>query len=89
MRFLSFSERTEERTREIAWERRSLLPLSAAALVAANVRERLQGALGTVEVRLFAPRIPDEAGWTTLRTGSRIDGVRGALGAAAFVTRPD
>ena len=89
MRFLSFSERTDERMRELVWEQRSLLPLSAAALVAANVRERLQGALGTVDVRLFAPRIPDESGWATLRKGARIDGVRGPLGAAAFVTRPE
>lgn len=89
MRFLSFPERTEETVREMQWEQRSLVPLSAAALVAANVRERLQGALGSVEVRLFAPRIPDEVGWTALRAGARIDGVRGPLGVAAFVTRPE
>jgi len=89
VRFLAFPERTEETTREIQWEQRSLVPLSAAALVAANVRERLQGALGAVEVRLFAPRIPDDDGWAALRAGARIDGVRGPLGAAAFVTRPE
>ncbi|MDH2909205.1 MAG: FliM/FliN family flagellar motor C-terminal domain-containing protein [Candidatus Eremiobacteraeota bacterium] len=89
MRFLSFPERTEETVREMQWEQRSLVPLSAAALVAANVRERLQGALGAVEVRLFAPRMPDEDGWTALRAGARIDGVRGPLGIAAFITRPE
>jgi len=89
VKFLAFSPRRDERLREPLWEHRSLLPLSAAALVAANVRERLQDALGSIEVRLFAPRIPDEEGWATLTAGARIDGVPGPLGVAAFVTRPD
>ena len=89
MRFLAFSERDATGLRALRWERRSLLPLSAAALVAANVRERLQGALGAVEVRLFAPRIPDDEGWLVLRAGARIDGLCGPLGAAAFLIRPD
>ncbi len=89
MKFLSLSERGEDGVRELCWERRSLLPLSAAALVAASIRERLQGALGAVEVRLFAPRIPDDSGWRVLRAGARIDGLSGPLGVAAFITRPE
>ena len=89
MKFLSFSARDEAGMRELRWERRSLLPLSAAALVAASVRERLQSAIGAVDVRLFAPRIPDDDGWLVLRAGARTDGLCGPLGVAAFITRPE
>ncbi|HUY10942.1 MAG TPA: FliM/FliN family flagellar motor C-terminal domain-containing protein [Candidatus Dormibacteraeota bacterium] len=90
MRFLAFPPvpGADGAVRDASWEARSLLPLSAAALVAAGVRERLQGALAPVEVRLLAPRIPSAESWATLLAEARIDAVRGTVGVAAFITRP-
>ncbi len=65
---------------------RSLLPVSAACLVANGVREALAGAIACdVEVRLLAPVVPSSSAWRAIADRSTIVVVHGASGDAALV----
>jgi flagellar motor switch/type III secretory pathway protein FliN len=67
---------------------RSLLPVSAACLVANAMRERLcELCAAEVDLRLWPPAIPQPAAWATLLQGARIFVVRGSRSDAAIVLR--
>jgi flagellar motor switch/type III secretory pathway protein FliN len=72
-------------------QERSLLPVSAACLVANGVREALGAVLGTsLVVRLLEPALPDAAAWSAIARDAQLYCVRGAAADAAFVLRsPD
>jgi len=75
--------------RPIQFERRSSLPVSAACLIANNVRETLSALLAApVSLRLLEPMIPDPQAWDAICTGAQFFGVRGPVCSAAFVLRP-
>lgn len=76
-------------TRVARFENRSLLPVSAACVVANAMRERLAELCGRdVDVRLFPPVIPQREGWAAILEGARLYVVRGASNDAAIVLRP-
>lgn len=78
----------EPSVRRAAFEERSWLPLSAACLVAANVRETLGALLGIpLQTRLFEPAIPDEDAWREIARDATLYGVRGSVSDAAIVLR--
>lgn len=78
------------RVREMRFETRSSLPLSAACLVANAVRETLGAVLGSAaSVSLIEPVVPDVPTWEALATGAQLWRVRGTAGEAAFVLRED
>ncbi|MBV8490591.1 MAG: hypothetical protein JO199_08680, partial [Candidatus Eremiobacteraeota bacterium] len=93
MRSLAF-ERTGARVggrtiRRARFERRSMLPVGAACLVAASVRESLASAWGRATVvRLFEPAIPSPSAWEAIASGAAIYRVRGDACDAAIVLRP-
>ena len=81
---------TNGRVRAVRFQRRSSLPVSAACVVANGVRETLSALLAApVSLRLLAPVVPDARGWSAIRAGALIFGVRGPVCDAAFVLRPD
>lgn len=78
-----------KRLRRACFERRSMMALSSACVVASGVREMLAGILGQpVSLRLLAPVLPDPQGWRALCAGAALFGVRGPACEAAFVLRP-
>jgi flagellar motor switch protein FliM len=78
------------RVREATFEERSLLPTTAACLVANGVRETLSSLLGTtVQVRLFEPVIPSPDGWHAITRDALLYRLRGPAADAAIVLRPD
>ena len=71
------------------FERRSLLPVSAACVVANGVRETLASILrAPVTVRLFEPVIPDQEAWGAIARSATFYRVRGSVADAAIVLRP-
>jgi flagellar motor switch/type III secretory pathway protein FliN len=93
MMSLSFSRKLEivhgRRMRRSCFERRSLLPASAACVVANAMRETLSALLAVpVTLRLLEPVIPDPAAWSALAAQARLYRVRGSIAAAAIVVRP-
>ncbi|MEO7202565.1 MAG: FliM/FliN family flagellar motor C-terminal domain-containing protein [Candidatus Tumulicola sp.] len=89
MRCLTFlGDPGEPSVRRAAFEERSWLPLSAACLVAANVRETLGALLGIpLQTRLFEPAIPREDGWREIGRDATLYRVRGSVSDAAIVLR--
>jgi len=90
--FLAFAPEAmrigSRRVRAYRFEDRSLLPVSAACVVANGIREAL-GALfaATVNVRLFEPLLPDPSGWEAIGRDARVYGVRGSRADGAIVVR--
>lgn len=79
-----------KRLRHVRFRDRSLLPVSAACVVANGVREVLASVLGVgVDVRLFAPVIPDRNAWAAILEEAIVLRARGSLGEAAIVVRPE
>lgn len=94
MNVLGFERRSRvaggHRVRETIFVRRSMLPVTAACLVANAAREMLAELLGKpVTLRLFEPVLPDSAAWNCIAAGAEIFAVRGKLADAAFVLRHD
>jgi hypothetical protein len=89
MRCLTFVGDLEEPSvRVAAFEERSWLPLSAACLVAANVRETLGALLGIpLQTQLFEPAIPRDDGWREIGRDATLYRVRGSVSDAAIVLR--
>ncbi len=92
MRFLAFGgEETwigARRVRVSRFEDRSLLPVSAACVVANGVRETLGQLLGSpVAVRLFEPSIPGPDGWNAIGCNARMYAVYGSRSDGAIVVR--
>ncbi len=70
-------------------EERSLLPVSAACVVANAMRERLATLCGSdVDLRLFPPAIPRREAWAAILGDARLYVVRGSASDAAIVLRP-
>lgn len=89
MRHLVFPGVESGSVRKAALEDRSLLPVSAACLVANGMRERLTTLCGTaVELRLLPPSLPHGSAWEAILRDARLYHVRGALCDAAIVLRP-
>lgn len=93
MTVLGFRQESEtvhgKRVRRACFERRSLLPVSAACVVASGVRETLGALLASpVSLRLLEPVIPDPAAWSAICAGAQLFGLRGQACDAAFVLRP-
>jgi len=94
MKTLGFERRCRiaggRRLRSAIFESRSMLPVSAACLVANAARQKLSELLGTaVTLKLIEPVLPDPAGWACICEGAQIFAVRGESGDAAFVLRSD
>lgn len=71
------------------FQERSLLPVSAACVVANGMRERLTALCGaSVDLRLWPPAIPSRSAWEEILRDARLFVVRGALCDAAIVLRP-
>lgn len=92
MMVLGFARRGEyvggRYVRRAVLEPRSLLPVSAACLVANGVRERLAEILATdVSLRLLEPRLPDPDAWHAIARDATCYRVRGPLADAAVVLR--
>ena len=81
--------RSGRRIRRARFERRSLLPVSAASLVANSMRETLAAMLGVpVTLRLLEPSIPDPGAWAAITEGAQAFAVRASLCEASLVLRP-
>ncbi len=92
MKFLAFAPEAtrvgSRRVRTCRFEDRSLLPVSAACVVANGIRESLGSLFATtVSVRLFEPLLPDPIGWEAIGCGARVYGVRGSRADGAIVVR--
>ncbi|MGH7736687.1 MAG: FliM/FliN family flagellar motor C-terminal domain-containing protein [Candidatus Tyrphobacter sp.] len=75
--------------RAAAFERRSLVAVSAACLVANAIREQLALLCGAeVDLRLWPPAIPQPAAWEAILCGARSYAVRGERCDGAIVLRP-
>lgn len=93
MKCLSFSRSSVSidgrRVRTLTFEERSLLPTSAACVVANGVRETFATLLGTVvTLRLFEPTIPSPEGWSVIARDAMLYRLRGPQADAAIVLRP-
>lgn len=93
MRTLAFAARGTasdgKRVRDAYFEERSVLPLSAACVVASGVRETLSTSLGMpIVVRLYEAAIPSPQAWTTITHGALLYRVRAPVTDAAIVLRP-
>lgn len=78
------------RVRALAFEERSMLPVSAACVVASNVRETLGALFGeTVTLKLFEPTIPQPAAWNAIVRDARVYCVRAAHVDATVIVRPE
>lgn len=91
MKSLVFEPVGASRIRAASFARRSYLPLSAACMVAASMRETLAALLGTaVGVRLLEPAVPSVEAWLTIARGALMYRARGVAADAAIVLRaPD
>jgi hypothetical protein len=86
MKYLAF--RGSNRLRCAAFEERSLLPISAACVVANGVRETLTSLIGArVAMQLLEPAIPSSAAWTAIVGRAKLYKIRGSLTDAAVVWR--
>ncbi len=93
MKMLGFSRRCERRDgrliRQIVFEERSILPVSAACVVASGVRETLSALFGeAVVMKLYEPTIPTPDGWSAIGRDATIYRMRSANADAAVVVRP-
>ena len=96
MKWLAFSAaRSRDRSafpkavRAARFETRSMLPISAACVVANGVRETLSSLLRvSVGVRLFEPSIPSPQAWPAILERARLYRLRGHVADAAIVLRP-
>lgn len=72
----------------LAFAERSCLPIGAACLVAANVRERLAASFGAaVSLCVLEPEIPSASAWRAIYRDARCYRVRGHTVDAAIVLR--
>jgi flagellar motor switch protein FliM len=79
----------EKRIRRAAFQARSLLPVSAACVVANGVRETLSSLLAqAVVMRLIEPSIPSSSGWRAILENARLYLIRGKVADAGVVLRP-
>jgi hypothetical protein len=77
-----------KRIRRARFERRSLLPISAACVVANGVRETLSSLLcAPAGLRLFEPVIPEPGAWSRIVEKARLYRVNGNVADAAIVLR--
>lgn len=95
MRSLGFAapvysrERGNKRVRQACFEARSMLPVSAACVVANGVRETLSSLLGgPIAMRLVEPTIPSPEAWAFILQRARLYRVRGNVADAALILRP-
>jgi len=87
VRYLVFPGR--DRIRRGAFVERSLLPVSAACVVANAIRECLATlSRSDVDLRLWPPAVPSGDGWDAILRGASVYVVRGTLADAALVLRP-
>src|SRR5579872_5050025 len=79
---------TGHRVRASRFETRSLLPVSAACLVANAARQTLSELFGAaVSLRLLEPVLPDGDAWACICDGALMYAVRGERCDGAFVLR--
>lgn len=93
MKCLAFSPASayagKKRIRSARFEERSMLPVSAACVVANGVREKLGQLYGTpLNVRLFEPVIPSPHGWAAISDGASLFRIRGSAFDTMIVLRP-
>jgi flagellar motor switch/type III secretory pathway protein FliN len=93
MMTLAFSRNGEiirgRRVRRSCFERRSMLPTSAACVVANGVRETLSALFAApVTLRLLQPVIPDPGAWKIIGAEAKLYRVRASNADAVFVLRP-
>lgn len=93
MKTLGFSVGSQwqggQRIRRAVFEERSMLPVSAACIVASGVRETLSSLFGeAVMLKLYEPTIPTPAGWNAIGRDATIYRVRMANTDAAVIVRP-
>jgi flagellar motor switch/type III secretory pathway protein FliN len=89
MKYLTFA-RSSECVRNAAFEERSLLPVSAACIVANAMREHLSQCCGaSVDLRLWPPAIPQPEAWRAILRDAQLYVFRGTLCDAALVLRRD
>lgn len=91
MKSLAFEAAGAARIRPARFLRRSHLPVGAACMVAAGMRETLSALLGAaVHVRLLEPAMPSAEAWMTIARGALMYRARGVASDAAIVLRaPD
>lgn len=78
------------RVRASRFEKRSLLPVSAACVVANGVRQTLGELLGaTVAVRLLEPVLPAREAWSQICAGAIVFAISGESSDAALVLRAE
>jgi hypothetical protein len=93
MKMLGFSTRSQpegdRRVRPVVFEERSMLPVSAACIVASGVRETLSALFGeAVTLKLYEPTIPTPAAWNAIGRDATIYRFRMANADAAVIVRP-
>jgi hypothetical protein len=77
------------RIRALAFEERSMLPVSAACIVASAVRETLASLFSEpVALKLYEPVIPTPEAWTAIARDATIYRVRTSVAEAAIIIRP-
>jgi hypothetical protein len=80
--------RAGARVRLGAFRERSLLPVSAACVVANGMREHLARLCGAdVDLRLWPPAIPERDAWQEIFRGAQLYAIRGTRCDAAIVLR--
>jgi hypothetical protein len=94
VRVLGFSRSSQSiggrRVRTLTFEERSMLPVSAACVVASGVRETLSALFGeTVTLKLYEPIIPHAAAWSAIVRDAIVYRMRGARVDAAVIVRPE
>jgi len=83
-----YEMRGGRRIRPIAFQQRSMLPVSAACMVANGVRETLASLFAEpVVLKLYEPVIPAPAAWRAIARDARIFRVRAAGAEAAVIVR--
>ncbi len=90
---LALSKRCEivagRRVRTLTFEERSMLPVSAACVVANGVRDTLSMLFGEpVTLRLYEPMIPQPAAWNAIVRDAIVYRMRGTAALAAVIVRP-
>jgi hypothetical protein len=93
MKYLALSRSSANaagrRIREVCFEDRSSLPVSAACVVASGARETLGALLASpVNLRLFEPVLPSPDAWCAILNGATLYRYRGSVADAAIVLRP-
>jgi hypothetical protein len=78
------------RIRSLTFEERSMLPVSAACLVASGVRETLGALFGeAVALKLYEPTMPQPQAWSAIVRDANVYCVRGVTVDAAVIVRPE